>query len=244
MSVTGNSVAVLSIGMSCQTSHQIRERVGLLREVTNDRSLKVKALPLDWLISQPSSTLSLLRSAKRFPDKGELIMRGGKPYWPLHNIYFWHAFKTESRQFDIDATYAAVRETMLMRWERFDKAVKGRRLILVMSNTQNDLEKHCETGRTISAVFQMSQPNSMSDHLRYMFGPTTEVVVVSRRDRMLADADPCGIKLFYHRPDLSRWEGDDAQWANTLRSACTSVAPREKTDAKPLGGGPALRDAA
>ncbi|SMF66085.1 hypothetical protein SAMN02982989_3437 [Xaviernesmea oryzae] len=231
MSLTGNNVAVLSIGMSCQTSHQIREHASLLREVTGDPSLKVKALPFDWLISQPTSTLSILQSVKRFPDLDELAMRQGKPYWPRHNVYFWHAFKNDEQQFDIPGTYNMVRETMLMRWERFSNAVIGRRLILVMSNTQNDLDGHCRAAGTMSSIFQMSKLNSIAREIRQILAPSAEIVVVSRRDRMLADEEPRGIKLFYHQPDSSRWEGDNAQWAETLTAACSpALAIPTKTE--------------
>ncbi len=53
MSAVGQKVAVIGLGMSCQSSAQIRSHVPLLARLTGDETLKISAMPFDNIICVP-----------------------------------------------------------------------------------------------------------------------------------------------------------------------------------------------
>lgn len=218
MTAIGKKTAIISMGMSCQSAHQIRSNIDLLRTVTGDNTLEVKSMPFDWLICPPSSAVRILSDENRFPVRSELAINF-RPFWMPKNAYFWHHFRNEHKEYDLDANYDDTQKTYLPRWKRFDSIVKdpSRRLIAVLSNVQNDLAKTERRVGTISKTFRLSE---LTQNLRAMektFGRPTEFIVVTAPDRFINDAQtPSNVAIFHHGPDDTMWEGDEKQWGETF----------------------------
>ncbi len=132
--------AVVSLGMSCQTTHQLRRLTSAESQQTTTQIAALSG-PMDWLICPPHSTIQLLKH--RFPDftKDDIQIRKGRAYWSEFNLYFWHSFLVddgEQRQVCIDKTF----ENELSRWrylrDRFS-TLNPTQTVFVLSNTQNNL---------------------------------------------------------------------------------------------------------
>lgn len=134
--------ALVSLGMSCQTTHQLRRLTDLQQESDLSSELITPSGPFDWLICPPASAIDLLH--KRIPEftKSSIHIRKGRPYWADLNIYFWHSFLVTDqgeRFLDIDATF----EREIKRWrylrDQFSR-LDPSRTVFIISNTQNNLE--------------------------------------------------------------------------------------------------------
>jgi len=218
MSAIGKKAAIISLGMSCQSSHQIRSNISLLRSLTRDDTLEVKSLPFDWLICPPASATRILSDKHRFPERHELAINV-RPFWMPKNTYFWHHFRDDNKAYDLDRHYEDTKKLYLQRWERFDAVTKdpNRRLIVILSNTQNDLIKTERRVGTISKTFRLSEIISNTKLIEDSFGRPTEFIIVTAADRFINDARPSSnVAIFHHSLDQTDWEGDVEQWNNTF----------------------------
>ena len=59
MSVVGDKVAVVSLGMSCQTAVQIRDHVSVIAASAGDATLRPSALPFDSIVCHPASAVKM-----------------------------------------------------------------------------------------------------------------------------------------------------------------------------------------
>lgn len=220
MSAIGEKTAVISIGMSCQSAHQIRANIKTLQAALGDETLTPKSLPFDWLICPPLSAMSILSDPVRLPARDEMAMNS-RPFWMKKNAYFWHHFRNDKKEYDLDSSYDDTLAIYRGRWERFKHLEKAttKRTICVLSNTQNDLSLTEATVGTVSSLFRASELKLLADEVQTHFARKLEFIVVTRPDRYISDVTLNDMKLYMHEPDSSAWEGDDAQWANTFRKA-------------------------
>src|SRR2546430_7198002 len=75
MSLVGQKAAVVSFGISCQTTLQIDDHVELIKHAVGDETLKSSSLPFDAVLTHPISTAQMLDADTFYPaSKDELVL--------------------------------------------------------------------------------------------------------------------------------------------------------------------------
>ncbi|MDQ0472670.1 hypothetical protein [Labrys wisconsinensis] len=82
--------AVVSLGVSCQTAHQIRRHHRLIATALNDQDLKWQSSFFDNLITPPSAVVSLFSSGDISEVRAEEIGMYQRVVWSNHGLFFWH----------------------------------------------------------------------------------------------------------------------------------------------------------
>ncbi len=210
-------ISLVSLGMSCQTTHQLRRLTNLQPKAVNTSPRFTAPSGLfDWLICPPASTIRLLN--QRIPDfsKSSIAIRKGRVYWEEFNLYFWHNFLVsdhQSRRVSIDATF----EQEIVRWrylrDRFS-ALDPARTLFVVSNTQNNLQEEVfDESEHAEYHFTDTLLDSLEQSLARYFCTTTndihlQVVTRKGRSRGLDDA-----ALVTFLPlDHNEWKGSNQSW--------------------------------
>lgn len=214
MSAAGKKVAIVSLGMACQSSWQIRKHIRLLRELTQDRSLRESSMPFDWLISQPDGASKLIRDQAFFPESPEEITRqGGRPWWGRYNTYFWHDFTRKRAPIPISEGFENARQKYNHLWSKFQSIRNVERKIFVISNVQNNLDMVAETTGTVDFHFKATQlGNLMSAADAWTEAGSNEYLVVSYEDRIDPDIHLRNTKIITISKDESEWEGSKDAW--------------------------------
>src|SRR5215217_1929989 len=97
MSLSSSRTAVISLGMSCQTSRQIKVHHRLLRSALRDEDLHPVSSFFNNLISPITATTSLFAADLEPPSSAAEIVRWSRPFWERHGMFFWHdAFEPDT----------------------------------------------------------------------------------------------------------------------------------------------------
>ena len=209
---------LVSLGMSCQTTHQLRRLADSQHESDLPSEFTTEPSLFDWLICPPASTTELLN--RRIPDftKNSIHIHNNRPYWADRDIYFWHNFLVTDqgeRFVDIQATF----EQELERWrylrDRFAE-LDPAQTVFVISNTQNNLEtevfteserdKFYFTDAGLDALIQ-----SLAEYFRTRVSKI-HVQVVTRRERSEELND--NKEVSYLPLDQNEWKGSKQSWNN------------------------------
>lgn len=187
MSAVGTDIAVISIGVSCQTSMQIRHHADAISRLTNSRLetdtsfLSESSFPLDWRITPARSFCDMAKRRSMFPDcidEIDHIPVGEYMVARWLGSHFWHDH--------IDAnTFDAVRSKFAHTTAKLFSPC--RRRIFILSNTQNNLDM---TAQTLGVDFSFSGPliEAVKEALDNIFpGESPELVVVTSADRAHGD---------------------------------------------------------
>src|SRR4051812_16158649 len=90
MSLVGQKAAVVSLGISCQTTLQIDDHAELIAQAIGDDTLKKSSLPFDAVLTHPVSTAQMLDADTFYPaSKDELRLCKGA-LWVKQDFYFRH----------------------------------------------------------------------------------------------------------------------------------------------------------
>lgn len=140
MSLLGEHCAIVSLGMSCQTSHQLRRHADLLKVLLEDSTLEPSSMPFDNVIAPPSGAAALLSWRRFLPPIGELVANP-VPFWAGPNIYFWHDFVTaRPGEYEMSRSGFEIFSSKLAhKAQKFEQLAARRRVICVISNTQGNL---------------------------------------------------------------------------------------------------------
>jgi len=216
---------LVSLGMSCQTTHQLRRLTNSQQEALHASSGIVAPSGLfDWLICPPASIIDLLD--KRIPDftKNSILLAKNRPYWVEFNIYFWHNFLVsdkESRRVNINETF----EQEIIRWrylrDRFSN-LDPTQTVFVISNTQNNLASEVFDETQIDQYhFTASVLGDLKHSLARYFSTTInnihlQVLTRKARFRGLNDNDsgngPDNHSVNFLPVDHNEWKGSNQSW--------------------------------
>ena len=219
MSAIGQKLAVVSLGMSCQSAWQIDLNVNVIELVSGDSVAKSR-LPIDWLICSPDSVGQMLRSDVFFPPSREQFTVSPRPCWEERDVYFWHEFKRRQsglarllgNRFDIKGGYESVRQKYRYLAEKFRALKELERLVFVISNTQNNLtDVQKETG-IIEYVLDLDEVARLCDECDRYFERRCEYLFVTYDERVRGHSDRNNLAIFKLEPDETEWVGDQAQW--------------------------------
>ena len=219
MSLVGRKAAVVSLGMSCQTTLQIDDHADLIARGVGDLDLRPSSLPFDNLVCHPRAAAKLLDNDAFYPaSKDELALYRGA-FWTAQQVYFRHECTLRKsrpieylrRKVDVARGYRDLAGKFAHLAEKFRRLRELERLIFVVSNSQNDLtEYQAEVG--IDCLVSMDDVAALCGACDRYFGRRCEYIFATYDGRTTGMADRSNLSVFRLSPDSSEWAGDHAQW--------------------------------
>ena len=195
---------LLSAGMSCQTTHQLRRLAGAGRTRT-------VSTPFDWLIAPARRLAHWVEAGLPDFSPGDIVAERGRAYWPLYGIWFWHGFldgPKGARHLDIGATFEREREKLAHQRRNLRRAGE-RGAQFVVSNLQNNLEGHVFAPHEMGLA-HLDGPAlaALQEALEGWLDRDVVLHALTRADR----SDPHAPGLRRVPPGDSEWKGDDTVW--------------------------------
>ena len=222
MSLVGQKAAVVSFGISCQTTLQIDDHADLIASAVGDEALKKSSLPFDAVLTHPTSTARMLDAGTFYPaSKDELVLYKGA-YWPKQQAYFRHECTLrKSRPIEylrgkvnLDRGHRELASKFAHLSQKFRGLKKLERLIFVVCNLQNDLpEMQAEIGgNSGDSIVSIESMQQLCDACDRYFGRPCEYIFVTYPSLWTGRGSRPGLSVFELKPDDSQWAGDHAQW--------------------------------
>ena len=222
MSLVGQKAAIVSFGISCQTTLQIDDHLELIAQAVGDEALKKSSLPFDAVLTHPSSTAQMLDADMFYPaSKEELVLYKGA-YWAKQQAYFRHECtlrKSHPLEYlrgkvNLDRGYRELASKFAHLSRKFRGLKELDRLIFVVSNSQNDLpEMQAEIDNHAGAsVISMESMQQLCDACDRYFGRPCEYILVTYPILKTGTGSRHGLSVFELEPDQTQWAGDHAQW--------------------------------
>jgi hypothetical protein len=235
MSLVGRRAAVVSLGMSCQTTLQIDDHAELIRRSIGDDTLKLSSLPFDNVVCHPASVAKLLDSGKFYPSsKDDLTLFRGA-FWAANGVYFRHECTLRKsrpieylrNKVDLARGYRDLAGKFAHLADKFRGLSKLERLIFVISNSQNDLlEYQAEVG--IDCVVPMDAVQVLCDACDRYFDRRCDYIFATYDSRTQGAVNRPNLRVAKLVPDSSPWAGDHAQWKTVwtdyFRASSASLA--------------------
>jgi hypothetical protein len=218
MSVVSPKVAIVSLGMSCQTTWQIQSNARLLVELLRiAEPVAQGGMPFDWLISPPAAVASMLAARRLFPERTEELQLNFAPWWPAHNVYYWHDFKLPEGGYELSAGFQQATAKYQYLLNKFAGLAGVERRIFIIANTQNNLNQVARATGTINAGLAAADIIDLCAATDRFFAVPSEYIVVSYADRLDKAIDRKNVKTYHLATDTSEWQGDIGQWASMFR---------------------------
>src|SRR5436853_7433308 len=189
MSLVGQKAAVVSFGISCQTTLQIDDHVELIKRAMGDETLKSSSLPFDAVLTHPISTAQRLDADRFYPaSKDELVLYKGA-YWAKQRAYFRHECtlrKSHPLEYlrgkvNLDRGYRELASKFGHLSQKFRRLKELERLIFVIGNSQNDLpEMQAEIGGDAGdSIISIESMQLLCDACDRYFGRPCEYIFVT-----------------------------------------------------------------
>ena len=231
MSVRGGGLAVVSLGLSCQTSHQLRRQLPLLQP-----DYVIDAMYFDYVITPFETLLAILAGA--FPAlslPAQITPLLGHAWWKAQGMFFPHDFRAGlmGGALDIEANFARSAARLGHLREKFlalDQAAE--RLVFVLGNGQADLGFFAGSAARRQVLFGFTRARiaACRDVLARRYGSRfVRLVVVESAESASGDwrldqvsRHDAGLRT--GAPDRL-WEGDDAFWAGLLAAEIAADDP-------------------
>jgi len=212
MGIRVNGVAVVSVGVSCQATHQIENHATLIGELVGGKPKHVSA-PFDWIICPARSAAGMIRDWRFHPSDPAELIDDQEPYWPQRHCWFWH-----DAEFLRTGDFLPRRDHLA---DNFDRLRQVERTIFILSNTQTNLDTFARSVRhPMEFAFTDEDLDTVEAALKSRF-PNGELWIVAQKGRHALQRrrhDPRVIEFDFH---ASEWKGDYAQWSAALRRMLT-----------------------
>ena len=206
-------IAIISLGMSCQTAHQLRVNQPMLEKYGIPAGA-VFSNYFDWLICPPNSAAHLLESGMPRFTRDDITLKA-QPFWNDYELYFWHEFRNNNIV-DIDEHFEFAQQKFDYLREKFSKLRHYKRLVCILSNTQGNLPQvHDETGE-LDFIFDDAKIQRLKTALENYLSRNVEILVVTNKDRFEGSAGK-GYEIEFMDNDETEWKGDDNAWENCLK---------------------------
>ena len=224
MSAVGLKVGVISLGMSCQSSAQIRTHVPLLSRLTGDDALKKSAMPFDNIICRPDSAASMLQTDTFYPDDPNALLESEGARWPDFGVYFWHEYRLHKHhvleyitgRLNTRRAYRELSGKYAHLAGKFRQVRRLDRLVFVISNSQNNLTMY-SAEPDIDPTLTAAGVEVLCDACDAYVGRTCEYVLATYESRLSGEVRRKRLTVFKLTPDTSDWEGDPAQWGDVFK---------------------------
>ena len=207
MAILARGVAVVSVGIGCQGTHQIGEHGALIGEWAG-ATPKQRRTPLDWIVCPPKGVASMIRDWRFYPEDPAQIIKDETPYWPQANCWYWHdeAHLTSGEFVSRQEHYLEVLEQC--------RAMP--RQIFVLSNTQRNLDEMARSvSQPMNIVLHDEDVDAIDAALKSQF-PDPELWVLALKGRHALQRHQDNPRVLEFDPEPSKWKGDYGQWGAAL----------------------------
>lgn len=206
-----------SIGMSCQTRHQI-ERFAATASA-RAAGIEVRRGPFDWLGASPLRVATYLDAG--LPDHAPetVVERDDRAFLTGPGFHAVHAYRVKeedgTRRLDIAATFQRERDKLAHLRREF-LAIDPPQTCFVLANCQNNLVGDVyDEEETDEYCLDSAKLDVLQASLERLFAARCELLVISRRDRFRGNpARDRRVRLLSR--DETEWKGDDRQWTEVL----------------------------
>lgn len=213
MALFGRRTAIVPLGISCQTAHQLERAQGLIAELAQE-IFEPATTPFDWRIVGPGDLADMLAENNPYPVTADELEGTKRPYWRRRRCHFWH---------DPAGNFAAFTEKQAHLWATWSRISRFERKVFVLSNTQNNLPEKAETPGGFDFRIGAAEVVRLAGVLAQLF-ERPELHVVTRKqiftglDDMPALAKGLKTRLGLHlvEPDSTQWQGDPELWDGTF----------------------------
>lgn len=208
VSAGSSHTAIVSLGMSCQSSRQIRTSLDVLSASLGETFERERHF-FDGLIAPVDGMAELFEDDFPLFQRDQIEPGPGHPTWQPYGIRFLHHFRTEDEDADIDEHFGEELSRFGHMREKLADLANRRRVVFVISNSQNNLTEVAEETGMGSIAFKTGELNRLQTAVDRFLGRPCEYLVVSYPDRHGGIVHP---HLTVLHPDDSEWTGDKAQW--------------------------------
>jgi hypothetical protein len=223
MSLVGRKIAVVSLGICCQATFQIRHHAKLLARLSGDATAAISGMPFDGLICPPESAAKMLREDKFYPLGLDDLAVSQGAYWTDFNVYFWHEFRpgkldsVTRRKINVEKSHRVLREKYRHMADKFRRLSQVERLIFVICNTQNNLPLVADLTGTVSPRVDLETIDALAAQGDAFFGRPCEYVVATYPDWASGQSTRKNVTVHELSRDKSDWQGDPAQWERVFK---------------------------
>lgn len=221
-----------SVGMSCQTRHQIEQFTN--HPVAKAAGIELRSGFFDWLGTPPLRNARFIDAGLPGFAPGTVVPDRGHAFLTTPGFHAFHAFRVKDatgKRLDIEATFAREAEKFAYQREKFLQTDPAE-TVFVLGNTQNNLVGEVYDARESDEYrFDSGKIDALQESLERLFAAPCRLIVMSRRDRFDGDpaADP---RVGLVPPETSEWKGDDAAWREVLCDKLgLALVPRSRMSA-------------
>ena len=222
---------VASLGMSCQTAHQ------LSRYVEPRDGLEHVSGPMDWMCAPAAEGAEWLSDGMPSFEPDDISIERGHPYWADKNVWFWHWFRDGTKAANDPKTRAVkLQNTMERELSKFSnlaekfRALDPDKTLFVFSNSQANLLGDVFAEHESDRFFlDEERISALHRGLETVFGQACKIQFVTRIDR----ADPALIyrqDVSFIQPETSGWKGSDLAWSLLLDQRRTQIETSMKSE--------------
>lgn len=208
LSAGSSHTAIVSLGMSCQSSRQIRTSLEVL-SATLEEPVERERHFFDGLIAPIDGMAALFEDDFPLFTRDQLAPGPAHPTWQPYGVRFLHHFREGEEDADIARYFDEELSRFSYLREKFAELSERRRVVFVISNTQNNLAEVAEETEMGSIAFDDGELNRLQTAVDRFLGRRCEYLVVSYPDRHGGITHP---DLTILQPDDTEWTGDKAQW--------------------------------
>lgn len=233
MALLGKTLAVVSLGISCQTTFQL-ERAKARISAAHGEDLVELSMPFDWRIVGPVDVAGMLKDAEFYPEDQTELTGERRRYWKRRRCWFWHD------KWDDFGRFRAKQAHLVDNWRKIPET---RRQVFIASNTQNNLPQKREEVGGFDVRVRLEDLFALQARLEVLF-PAPELHFVTRAPLMVdlqafgfqgirerehwvkvASMARDGVHLHQVGLDRSQWSGDNGAWDSILDRIMARGAP-------------------
>ena len=229
MSLLGTKIGVISLGVSCQSAHQIEHHARLIAKLSGDPGAIVSGVPFENLICPPQSAIRMLQADRFYPEAMYDLEVGEGAYWRRMDVHFWHEFRPKRsgifrrKAMDPLTSFQTLTQKYRHTGKKFRALAGLPRVVFVISNSQNNLEMVARVTGTACVMLDLAEVDALADRTDAYLGRACEYIVATYPNRITGHSSRSNVSVFTLKPDDSEWMGDPAQWAALFK---TALAPQ------------------
>ncbi len=208
MSASQGSAVIASLGMSCQSARQIRDNLDVISRRLNGEAAHDSQF-FDGLIAPPVGLAKLFEDGFPLFSREDLDEGPGHPTWRPYGVRFLHHFREGEGAADIDRYFERDLSRFTYLREKFMRLKRARRLVFVLSNTQNNLDLVARETKLERISFDAAEVLRLQTAVQEFLGRACEFITVTSHERR---GDLPSERVHILKPDDSEWTGDKRQW--------------------------------
>lgn len=212
MALIYDKLAILSVGLSCQTAHHIENQKDFVDGLVGQKSVH-KRTPFDWLIAPAPGITKLLTEDRYFPQSPDELtfLRKKQYYWDRMRLWIFHETRIEERFDDVSTKFKKLKANLSL--------LEGKTVLAIWANTQNNLRPNLVQPR-LDVMARQSELQALEQAITTRFPDSVFFRVTHPERHDATDPMPDGTYSEYDPPEgPQNWKGDDALWQSIFKQA-------------------------